>query len=78
MIFPKLKEIIRTIKEIKPKLSRMREAEPGRTANIIVIRDTVSKNGIPTGFANKETQPLLHILTRGDPALRKASPFISC
>ena len=48
MIFPKLKEIRRTIKEIKPKLSRTRERKASRAANIIVIRDPVTKNGIPT------------------------------
>ena len=46
--FSKLKEIRRTIKGIKPKLGRMREEKASRTANIIVIRDTVAKNGIPT------------------------------
>jgi len=47
-VFRKLKEMINTMKEIKPKLSRMREGKAGCAANIIVIRDTVAKNGIPT------------------------------
>ena len=60
MNFPKLKEIRRTIKEIKPKLSRTREEKASRTANIIVIRDTVAKTGIPNRLVNKETQPQPH------------------
>ena len=35
----------------------MREGKTSRNANIIVIRDTVAKNGIPTWLVNKETQP---------------------